>query len=179
MFNNVAVVGGEIASDLLHGFLAFFRRQVAPAAVRTDVFPIHLARSLAAGDLAVGHGAAGLEDVGLLHLLLLLLDFLYEFVERLDDAILPLTDFLAGTAQVEPAADVVHPPGDVVECIVLQPFEVFLHEPGENDVASRAGLFALQQRADRLQAGILVQQGVVYNALVKQQRGGGRHVVGI
>ena len=51
-----------------------------------------------------------------------------------------LRTFGPGAAQVEPAADVAHPPGDVVERVVFQALQVVLHQPGQGDVAPRAGL---------------------------------------
>ena len=57
-------------------------------------------------------------------LLLLLLLSSTSLISLSSDSITPsstLRTFGAGAAQVQTAADVVHPPGDVVERVVLQP----------------------------------------------------------
>ena len=109
-------------------------------------------------------------------LLLLVFELLDQLVERLDDALLDLADLRTGAAQIEPAANVLHPPGDVVERVLLQALQVVLHQLRQRDVAARAGVRALQQHVDRLQARLLVQQGMVDDALVEQQRRGSDHV---
>ena len=67
--------------------------------------------------------------------LLLLFHFLDQLVERRDHAVFDLAHLRTGAPQVEPAANVVHPPRDVIERLVLETFQVGLHQPGHRNVA--------------------------------------------
>ena len=103
-------------------------------------------------------------------LLLLLLELLDEFVERFDDAVFDLANLLIRPAQGEPAADVVHPPRDVIEGIVFELLEVAAQQPGDRRIAPRAVRFAAEQLVDGLEAFRLLQQPLPDNRLVEQER---------
>ena len=111
--------------------------------------------------------------------LLLFFQLLDQLVERFDHAALDLLYLLARTPQIQPAADVAHPPGDVVQAVVLQALQVLLHQPGQRHVASWALLLTVEQPLDGLQARLLLEQRMIGRSLAKQQQGRGNHVAGV
>src|SRR5438046_2567036 len=46
LLDHIAIMRGEILADLLQGFLALFRRQIAPATLAADVLAGHIAGAL-------------------------------------------------------------------------------------------------------------------------------------
>src|SRR4029078_11111377 len=65
LFDNIAIVGGELLADLLDGLFLFLRRQTAPAAVVADVLALHFARAFAFGGAAFGGRIAGTNAIGI------------------------------------------------------------------------------------------------------------------
>src|SRR5262249_48392016 len=127
LLDDVPVVSREILADLLQRFLSLPRREIAPTALVADRLFGHFARALAPHGGAVLSRALRL-DAPLLAggggggrgRLLLLLDLLDHLVERGDHAVLDFAHLGTSAAQVEPAANVFHAAGDVVERVVLQ-----------------------------------------------------------
>ena len=112
----------EIAADLLQGFFTLFGRQVAPVAFGSYIAFGNIAGSFSFyGNAILGRTARPQRIAACAGLLLLLIfDLFYELVERFDDAVFDLAHFGAGAAKVQPAADVVHAPSDMIERIVFQ-----------------------------------------------------------
>ena len=114
---------------LLLGMTAMFAGIGAlrrPGLWRTMLEEIDLHRRLQLGNLAVLHplrrllGAAATRGGCGLLLLLLVFEILDLFVERIEYPLLDLLHLRPGAAIGEPATNIVHPPRDVVERLVLE-----------------------------------------------------------
>ena len=132
LFDRLAVVGRVFPADLLERGFPLMRRQIAPAVTAAEVPLLNLTGATASSDSAVVHGAARATPLpctagagaGRLPLLLLVFDLFDQPVERCDHALLDIAGGWAGATQIQSAANIPHPPGDMVERVVLEALDV-------------------------------------------------------
>ena len=106
---------------------------------------------------------------------LLLLGLFFQLFDHLvqlgDDVVFLRAHPLAGPAETQPPLDVVHHAGDFVQRIRLQRLQVRFHQPRQHLEPFGNLALVLHQAGQRRQAGLLLQQPMMADALVEQQRG--------
>src|SRR5690606_36615443 len=136
LLDRLAVVRGELAIDEVLGVGLLFLGQAAPLVGLAQIYAVDFSRPLLSPQLRILHRARRrLRSSPIAASLsvspLLLLELLDQFVNRTDDALLHPLYARAAMTKIQPAVSILHLPGDLHQRLLLEVFEVHLHQFGD------------------------------------------------
>src|SRR5262249_11712046 len=184
LLDGLGVLGGHATSQFLNKSPPFFLGQRAPALHRfLELLVVHVTRTAIVRDVAVGHGTAragaaarrfALAAVGaaaavaLAAALLLVFKLLDDFIEAANNVLLDLLGDRTPASQLQPAATVVHFPGDPVEVLFLPGEHVQQHQSAHSLVALGSVGHIVEQPANGALRFLLLEHCKLGHSLVEE-----------